>query len=93
MDHKIKDCNHTKKSCNVKRSIIPGNSSSLWKSAKITKYTNTNSLPSTLFETEIEIRCESVAERFANYFDTKIKKVLVNSCVDDTEYNGTKKPI
>jgi hypothetical protein len=55
---------------------------------KIAKDTNTYSLPSALLEAGIEIRNKSFAERFANYFDTKIKKLVVNTSVDDTAYKS-----
>ena len=93
IDTKIKDYFRTKKSVNVKRCIIPGNSSSLWRTVKTAKDVNTNSIPSTLYESGIEIENEQVAERFANYFDTKIKNFLQQTSINDNVYNGARKVI
>ena len=91
IDKAIKGYYHKKKACNVKRTIIPGNSSSLWKAVKIAKDLNIESLPKTLFEEGAEIHTDQVAERFANFFDTKIKNIINSTEVDDGVYNGSNK--
>ena len=44
---------HLKKSSEVKRSIIPENSSTLYKAVKVAKDFNTNCDPSTMFESGV----------------------------------------
>ena len=91
IDKAIKGYYHKKKASDVKRTIIPGNSSSLWKAVKIAKDLNVESLPKTLFEEGAEIQTDQVAERFANFFDTKIKNIINSTGVDDEVYNGSTK--
>jgi hypothetical protein len=75
----------------VKRTIIPGNSSSLWKAGKIAKDINFESLSTTLLKEGADIDTDQVAERFANFFDTKIKNTINSTEVDDEVYNGSNK--
>jgi hypothetical protein len=72
-------------------SVIPGNSGSLWTAVKIAKDTCSESLPNTLFENGVEVKYEEAAERFASYFDSKVKDILTNTKVNDQVYNGTRK--
>ena len=91
IDKTIKGYYHKRKASNVKRAIIPGNSGSLWKAVKIAKDTCSESLPNTLFENGVEVKYEEAAERFASYFDSKVKDILANTKVNDQVYNGTRK--
>ena len=49
LNKQIKAHFHTKVKKNVRRSIIPGNTQSLWKAVKVAKDTNTNELPNAMY--------------------------------------------
>jgi hypothetical protein len=68
MDYKIKKFFNTRRSNEVIRSIILGNSASLWKAVKIARDVNHATLPGTLYENGIEIRNEKLADHFAGFF-------------------------
>ena len=44
-----------------------------------------------MFESDEEILNECLADRFAAFFDNKIKKVLGDTKIDENVYNGTQK--
>ena len=93
LDKKIKSFYFMAKSRNVKRAIVPGNSGSLWKAVKIAKDVNIEPIPATMFENKIEIPPEEKAERFARFFDSKIKDVLKDTKVDENVYNERRKVV
>ena len=51
----IKSHHWNEKSKSIRRSIIPGNSESLWKAVKIAKDVNTTNLPQTMFQNENQV--------------------------------------
>ena len=91
LDLKIRQFYHKKKATSVRKAIIPGNASSLWKAVNIAKDVQTNLLPKTLFESGNQIQPEDVPESFARFFDNKIKDVLADTSIDPNVYNGTRK--
>ena len=91
LDSKIRSFYHKRKTNDVRRSIIPGNTSSLWKAVNVAKDVHKNTLPKTLFKSNEQISPAEVPESFAKFFDDKIKHVLEETMVDDTVYNGVKK--
>ena len=48
LNREIKAHFHMKTKTNTRRSIVPGNSSSLWKAVKVAKDVNTNDLPNVM---------------------------------------------
>jgi hypothetical protein len=68
--------NSSRKSNEVQRSIIPGNSGSLWKAVKVATDVNHTNLPGTMYEEGREIENVKLVDRFAGFFDSKIKKVI-----------------
>ena len=71
LNFEIKAHFHNKTKKNVRRSIIPGNTKSLWKAVKVAKDTNTNELPNTMHQHGTQIEEEVLAEKFACFFDKK----------------------
>jgi hypothetical protein len=61
--------------------------SSLWKAIKVAKDFNTNSLQETMCESGDEITQDSLADKFAEFFDNKIRTVLVKTSVEEDVYN------
>ena len=55
LNKEIKSHFQTRMNKNVRRSIIPGNTQSLWTAVKVAKDTNTNVLPNTMFRGGVEI--------------------------------------
>ena len=88
LDKHIKQYFNENKSRRVRKIIIPGNTNSLWKAVKTAMDINVSNLPKTLFEKKIEVPTEDLPDRFAEYFDTKIKKVLEEVNIDENVYNG-----
>ena len=91
LNYNIKFYYHSTKAKEVRRNIIPGNSKSLWSAVKKAKSINFDRLPPTMFSSGVEINNVDLASRFATCFDDKIKKVLAQSKMDETVYNGSKK--
>jgi hypothetical protein len=91
MDKVIRAHFHNRRTADVKRAIIPGNCSSLWRAVKIAKDTNMSGLPNTMFESGGEIPTDQLADKFGAYFDSKIRNVLRDTGVDEEVYNGARK--
>ena len=90
IDVKIKRFYHNRKTNEVKRAIIPGNSSSLWKAVRIAKDVNFNNLPDTMYEAESEITSSKLVDRFAAFFDSKIKKFSLKLILTRTYLMATR---
>ena len=71
------------KSKQVRRTIKPGDSQSLWKAVRNAKDTNTSTLPKCMFLDGIEISNSSLPDSFASHFDSKISALLNEVSVDD----------
>ena len=82
---------HSLKWKNVRKCIIPGNTSSLWKAVKTAKDVNVNVLPNTMYEAGDEIDPKKLPEMFAKFFDNKIKDVLAQTSLEENIYIGYKK--
>ena len=65
LNKEIKSHFQTRMNKNVRRSIIPGNTQSLWTAVKVAKDTNTNVLPNTMYRGGVEIEGADLAENFA----------------------------
>jgi hypothetical protein len=74
----------------IRKIIQPGKTRSLWKAVKVAKDVGTSTLPSTMFERSIKIKESTLTDRFADFFDTKIKNLHNEVERDDSVYNGRK---
>jgi hypothetical protein len=79
---------NNKKTEQVRRTIKPGNSQSLWKAVKIAKDVNLTSLPKSMYENHIEIPLDKLPDRFASFFYNKIEKLLEEVNIDENIHNG-----
>ena len=73
------------------RTIIPGNSKSLWKAVKIAKNTNTDEIPNEMTVENNKANFDSLPDAFAEFFNTKIKKIVEEVQIDPNVYNGKRK--
>ena len=87
----IKSYFSNKKNEQVRRTIKPGNSQSLWKAVKIAKDVNLDSLPKSMYESNIEIPRDMLPDRFASYFHNKIATLLEGVNIDENIHNGFNK--
>ena len=76
LNREIRNFFHTKKNERIRKIILPGNTQSLWKAVKVSKDVNTSSLPSSMHEENVEIGENTLPDRFASFFDKKVKKLL-----------------
>ena len=91
LNKEIRDFFQVKKSKKVRKTIIPGNTKSLWTAVKIAKDVNVSHLPETFYENNQEIQRESLPDRFASFFDEKIKSLLQDVRTEENVYNGFRK--
>ena len=75
----------------MRRSVQPGNTSSLWKAVKTAKDLNSKDLPNKMYEGGIQIEKNELPDKFANYFSSKITELSDMLPVNPEVYNGTKK--
>ena len=75
----------------LQRSIIPGNSKSLWKAVKIAKNTNADEIPNEMTVENAKVNFESLPDAFAEFFSTKIEKIVEEVQIDPNVYNGKRK--
>jgi hypothetical protein len=71
--------------------MIPGNSGSLWEAVKVAKDVNHTNLPGTMYEEGSKIENVKLVDRFAEFFDRKIKKVVSETNIDHKMFNGNRK--
>ena len=90
LNQDIKNYFSKKRTEKIRKIIVPGNSKSIWKAVKVAKDVNTTTLPTTMFEKNVEIPENLLPDRFAGFFDIKIKNLLEEVEVDDSVYNGRK---
>jgi hypothetical protein len=70
---------------------MPGNSKSLWTVVRIAKDQNIESFPKTLYRNGIEIPNDNVTEAFADFFDSKVRQLVLDSEIDPNIHNGKRK--
>jgi hypothetical protein len=75
----------------VRKKVIPGNTNSLWKAVRTAMDINVSSLPKTLYENEQKIPNEGLPDRFAKYFDLKIKNTFEELAKNEEVFNGKRK--
>ena len=79
------------KRSSIQRSIIPGNSKSLWNAIKRAKDINPNQLPREMRMDGNIVKSEDLSDCFANFFDNKVKRIVETCKVDNNVYNGKRK--
>ena len=87
----IKSFFHKTKAKSIRKTIIPGNSKSLWDAVKKAKDLNTQNLPDTLFLNKIKQNPSKHASTFADFFSNKVKTITNQTNIDPGVYNGFKK--
>ncbi len=90
-DNELKFYYYKNRARTIRRCIKPGNSKLLWTAVKCTKDQNHEDLPTTMLESGVEIPKANLPDRFANYFDKKIKNVIGQIELDENVYNGNKR--
>ena len=88
LDKEIRSYFVTMKASHVRRSIIPGNSGSLWKAVKAARDVNSSELPDKMYLNGILIEEKELPDAFANFFDTKIKNIASEITIENDVYNG-----
>ena len=87
----IKKYYYNLQSCKVRKLIKPGDTKSLWMAVKMAKDTNQDNLPKTMYENGTLINQDDYADRFATFFDNKIRRLIDQTNMDDNVYNGYRK--
>ena len=79
---------------NLQRTIIPGNSKSLWSAVKIAKNTNLSNIPKDPYLNNHKVQKDEIPDAFATHLANKIENI-VRECKIDNEnvYNGKRKII
>ena len=60
------------KKSSIQRSIVPGNSKSLWNAIKRAKDINPNQMPEEMKLEGVNVKPEDLSDCFANFFDNKV---------------------
>ena len=79
------------KSDSIRKTIIPGNSKSLWDAVKKAKNLNTPKLPSKMSHASVEILNSDLPDAFADFFESKVNSIVTEQLVDDSVHNGYRK--
>ena len=95
---KIKDLNieiknffTSQKRLAVRRGITPGNTLSLWSAVKIAKDINVAGLPGVMYLNNIKIPNTILAQKFADFFENKVKTIIWEVEISEDVYNGKRK--
>lgn len=91
INSEIKIYHNNLQSCKIRKSIVPGNTKSLWNAVRLAKDTNTTTLPNILFRNNQELCEELIPDEFAQFFDQKIRGLANEVTIDVNVYNGQKK--
>ena len=91
LNKEIKSHFHNQKYNNIQRSIIPGNSKSLWKAVKISKDENINEIPNVMFKNGSKINKFDIPDAFASFFVDKVQKIVNETNINPNVYNGKRK--
>ena len=75
----------------IRRSLVPGNSKSLWNAVNLAKDINPNVIPQDMSDNGTGISPIDLSDAFAEFFDKKVKSIVDTCRVDENVYNGTKK--
>ena len=67
-----------KKKFAVRKGILPGNTSSLWKAVKIAKNVGYTVIPNNMTMNNVLVSGVNIAEHFAEFFDSKVGNIVLN---------------
>ena len=91
IDFQIKKHFYQEKCKKIRRGILPGNSKSLWTAVRLAKNQNIESFPKNIYENGIKIPDNNVPDRVAEFFDNKVKRLVRDSEIEPSIYNGRPK--
>ena len=83
----LMELKNSKKAC-VRRSLVAGNSKSLWNAVNYARDININDIPQAMKLEGKLINNLDLSNSFAEYFDNKVKKIVESCRVDEEVYNG-----
>ena len=86
----VEKSKHIKRN-SVRRSLVPGNSKSLWNAVNLAKDINPNTIPHNMSDNGSNIDPNNLSDAFAQFFDNKVKSIVDTCKVEDNVYNGTTK--
>ena len=88
LNKEIKSFFYQAKSKTIRKSIIPGNSKTLWDAVNKAKDLNVDSIPETLYHNEIKVPKHKQAKAFADFFSDKVKTIISSATIAENVYNG-----
>ena len=91
LNKEIKQYFYIQKSNQVRRSILPGNSKSLWDAVRIAKDQNAPALPDNMSVNETIIENCNLPTEFAKFFKNKINEIISTTEINNAVYNGKRK--
>ena len=80
-----------RKTNSIRKSILPGNSKSLWDAVKKAKDINNPKLPPKMTLNDLEIPTSDLPDTFANFFKDKVSLIINEQVIDDSVHNGHRK--
>ena len=72
----------------IRRSLVPGNSKSLWNAVNLAKDINPIVIPNNMTKDGALIDSKNLSDAFAEFFDDKVKSIVETCRVNDNVYNG-----
>ena len=90
LDKELRSHFHTVRLNEVRRSIVPGNSQSLWRAVRIARDVNSTTLPNQLFLNNEAVNSKELPDIFAGFFDGRVRDVISKTDLDENVYNGRK---
>ena len=91
LNKKITDIGRNQKRNSIRRSLVPGNTKSLWNAVNLAKDINPNNIPKNMTNNDVDIDPEDLSNAFAGYFDSKVKSIVETCRIDDGVYNGIRR--
>ena len=82
LNNEIKSRFYCQKYNCVQKSIISGNTKSLWKAVKIAKNTNISDIPKVMYNDWIKFEKENIPCTFADFFKLKVKNIVDTTQID-----------
>ena len=91
LDQKIRAYFREKRKNEIRKSLRPGDSKSLWKAVRVAKDLNPESIPPNLTHLSTPIPPTLIPDAFADIFDKKVNDIHNESIIDPLIYNGKRK--
>ena len=91
LNSEIKNYFNQIKSKKVRRSLVSGNSKSLWDAVKIASDVNVAGLPDTLYQNGNELPKDKIASAFGDLFVQKVKSIVESTRINPLVHNGQQK--